>query len=778
MKHRLLLARTENRTKTLTRRLTDNPPVGSTRRGHARVRCQMGIFQALIVSVLLCTAQATHASLSSCPAPAQLVPDADASSQRSKADAQVTVDADDAHYDLKADTYTFTGDVLLQRAGQTLEADYLRYHENSNRVDVDGNVRMRQDGVDLTADDGYLYLDEDRGELNHVDFTLGSSAHGSALKALLLSASDSEYSQARYTTCPPDHEDWWLKSRDLSIDREEGFATARHATLSFYGVPILYTPYISFPIDDRRKSGILPPTISFGSKKGLDLAIPYYLNLAPNYDMTLTPRLIIRRGLMLGTEARLLRPSFASDLSVDYLPSDSLYGDDRWRAEFNFNSRWQSNAYLQARYNRVSDIDYLDDFSNDLSAASEQNLLSQFVMGYRTHGWHLQALTQSWQSLDEALPDYARPYRVLPRLLADYRSPEDGRDLSYGFSTDLARFAHPNDDVRVTGIRGDLLATSSFRHERQAYYLIPSVSLSHTRYQLDQPNPANPESLDRTLPLLSIDSGIFLERDTRLAGHDFLQTLEPRLFYLYVPYRDQSDLPIFDTSKAELTLAQLFEHNRFTGPDRIGDANQLALSITSRLLHQSTGRELLSAGIGRAFYFRDREVTIGSQRPEDRRSMSDLLANLQATVGDLILSGDLRYDTDDREIMRRAVRLSYRPDDWKAINLEYRQRNEKIGDPLEQTTLSAVWPISDRWLALGGWHYSLRDRQTLERFAGIAYSSCCWTARTVIREHVTTSNDTPSRSIMFQLEFTGLGALGQRLDTFTEETISGYRFNR
>lgn len=732
----------------------------------------------LLAGLLSCASLSALADFSSCPAPSRLVPDPGGINTRAQAEAQVKVISDHAHYDLQTETYTFTGDVFMERANQILESDFLRYHEPSNRVDVEGNVRMRQGEARLTATEGYLYVDQDRGVLDNVDFMLGPSAHGSAQQARLRNASDSDYSRARYTTCPPGSEDWWLRSRDLKVDRDEGFATARHASLSFYGVPILYTPYISFPIDDRRKTGILPPTIGYGSKKGLDLAIPYYLNLAPNYDMTITPRQITRRGLLLETESRLLRPSYATDLGLDYLPSDSLYGDKRWRAEFNLLSRWQNNAYLRAQYNRVSDTDYIRNFGNDLSTVSEQDLLSQLVLGYRYNGWHLRALTQAWQSLDETLPSSSRPYRILPRVTADYHRPATDSDLSYGFTADMARFAHPSHRTRVTGVRSDFQSRTSLRHERQAYFLIPSVTLSHTRYQLNQPNPDATESLQRSLPLFSIDSGIFLERDLQLGKHQFLQTLEPRLFYLYVPYRDQSALPLFDTSKAELTLAQLFDINRFTGPDRIGDANQVAVAVTSRLLHQSTGRELLSAGVGRAYYFQERRVTIGRQLDEDRRPVSDLMANLRATVGTLSLSGDLRYDTRESKMMRRAVRLSYRPSDWKAINLEYRHRDDKIGDPLEQTELTAVWPISSRWLALGGWHYSLRDRLTLERFAGVAYRSCCWTARTVIREHVTSLDEEPSKSIMFQIEFTGLGALGQRLDTFIDEAMTGNRFKR
>lgn len=736
---------------------------------------------ALIAAVLIGSAAPVAADFVSCPAPASLLPDLEAANRRAAPDAPVTADADSGHYDRASQTYTFSGNVLLERADQILEADQLRYHEPSNRVDVEGNVRLTQGAASLKASDGYLYLDEDRGTLNNVEFQLGPAAHGSAQQIRLRNENQSEFDRVRYSACPPDDEDWWLSSRELELDRAEGFGTARNATLRFFGVPLLYTPYISFPIDDRRKTGVLPPSIGYNSRGGFDLAVPYYLNLAPDYDATLTPRLISRRGVMLGTEARLLRPGFATELGFNYLPDDSLYQDDRWQAAFDFRSSWQNNAYLQADYNRVSDNDYLDDFGSDLATVSAQNLLSQAVTGYRANGWWLQALAQSWQSLDETLLPQDRPYRVLPRITADYRRPADQGDLGYGFTADAAHFAHPRDDLVVTGVRTELLARTNLRHERQEYYLIPNLALSHTFYQLDQPDLTAPESPSRTLPLFSLDSGIFLERDTSFGRRRLLQTLEPRLFYLYVPYRNQSDLPLFDTAQAELTLAQLFEPNRFTGPDRIGDANQVAVSLNSRLLDQATGRELLRVGIGRAFYFEDRRVTIDPQREEDRRSTSDLLADLRASVGPLTAYGDLRYDTHEQALVHRAVRLSYRPDQWKAINFGYRYRAPSLdGEPLalEQTELSAVWPVGNRWLALAGWHYSLRDNLTLERFAGLAYNSCCWTLRSVVREHVTSVSDDPSLSIMLQLEFTGLGALGQRLDTFIEETISGYRFER
>ena len=735
----------------------------------------------IAAAALLLAARSVAADFGVCPAPTSLIPDFD-SSQRRAENAPVQTDADTGHYDRTTQTFTFTGDVVLERADQLLEADWLRYHQPSNRADAEGNVRLSQDDLRLRASDGYLYLDESRGQLNNVEFSLGPTAHGSASRIRLRDESLSELDQVRYTVCPPGDEDWWLSSRELELDRAAGFGTARNATLRFMGVPLLYTPYITFPIDDRRKTGVLPPRLSYSDGDGLDLAVPYYLNLAPNYDATLTPRLITRRGLMLETEARMLQPGFATELRVDHLPDDDRYGDDRWQATFDFRSRWRGNSFLRASYNRISDGEYLDDFGDDLTTISEQHLSSEVVAGYRSGGLRLQALAQSWQTVDPDIAPASRPYRILPQLTIDYQKPVSDSDLSYGFTADAARFAHPSDDVRVTGLRSDMLARTSLRHERQAYFLIPSAAVRHTRYSLDYPgNSTAPESPSRTIPLFSLDSGIFLERDLRFGRRNLLQTLEPRLFYLYVPYRDQSDLPLFDTSRAELTLAQLFEHNRFTGPDRIGDANYAALAVTTRLLDTGSGRELLRAGIGRAYYFDERRVAIGRPRPEDLRSQSDLLADLRATVGDVVLNADLRYDTEEKEAVRRGLRLSYQPGPWQSINLGYSYRSPLlVGETqaLEQIELSAVWPISNRWLTLAGWHYSLRDSLTLERFAGLAYSSCCWTLRTVVRERVTSTSAEPRLSFMLQLELTGLGGLGKRLDAFIEEVISGYRFER
>lgn len=720
-----------------------------------------------------------------CPPPARLLGELGASEAPAEPDGPVTVDADRGQLDRPSQTYIFQGDVVMERGGRVLQADELRYHEPSSRADAIGNVRYRQGPADIRASDGYLYLDQDRGVLNAAEFQFGPTTHGSARQARLRSESVSEYDDVSYTVCPPGDEDWWLHSRSLELDRAEGFGTAHHAWLRFFGVPLLYTPYISFPIDDRRKTGFLPPSLGYRGRNGLDVATPYYLNLAPNYDMTLTPRLLSRRGLMLETEARLLRPGYATELGFNYLPNDSRFGDDRWQLGWDWRSRWRNNAYFYGEYNRVSDSEYLDDFGNDLATTSEQHLRSQAVLGYRSGGWHLQGQVQGWQTVDDEILPRSRPYRVLPRLLASYRSSNPGA-FNYNLAGEATRFAHPTSE-RITGLRSDMLLHTFLRHERLAYFVTPSVALSHTRYWLDYPDRLSgnhpEESLNRTVPLFSLDGGIFLERDLSLGRRRLLQTLEPRLFYLYVPYRDQSELPVFDTSRTELTLSQLFEMNRFTGPDRIGDANQLSLAVYSRLLDRSTGRELLRAGIGRAFYFSERKVRIGSRAiPEDSRSRSDLLADLRVSLGPLTLYGDLRYDTREDEVVRRSLRLSYRPDEWKAVHLTYRHREAGVdgqGAPLEQIELTGVWPLGSRWLGLAGVHYSLLDSKRLERFVGLAYGSCCWTLRTLVREHISSiDDDDPSLSFMVQLEFTGLGALGRRLDAFIEEVVSGYRFER
>jgi len=736
----------------------------------------------LLASVGLAASPPGLAADGACPAPATFRLDPEIAARRDAPDVPTHLEADQAEYDQRNGVYTATGNAVLERVDQTLRADQLRFEAASERADASGNVRYTETGLEVIGTQGFFDMNDRRGALDDARFRLvPSEAHGRA-ERVELRGDEAAFEDVRYTGCPPDQADWWLASPDLTLNRAEGFGTARHAYLTFFGVPLLYTPYISFPIDDRRKTGVLPPRFGYSGDSGLDLAVPYYLNLAPNYDATLTPRLVSRRGLMLGAEARWLTPLIGSRAYVEYLPDDRLADRDRWLAHLDIADQWQGPLYFNAAFNRVSDRDYLEDFNliGGLATTSEDNLLSSATLGYHGGNWNLRGLVQHWQSLDDDLAPVNRPFRVIPRVTFDYRQAPVDSNLSQSFSADYARFTHPHPELVDVGNRADAFYAATYRHERLAYYVAPTVGYRYTAYQLDRTaaNDALSDDPSRGLPLFSLDSGIFLERELGWFGRSLLQTLEPRLFYLYVPYENQDSLPRFDTEVSELTLSRLFEYNRFTGPDRIGDTNHIALGITSRLLDTASGREYLRVGVGQAYYQERRRVTIGAPTPLDTRRVSPILGEARASVGHWTAYANVAWDTYEDSLNQRTLRVSYQPGPRQAVNLAYRMRSALYGEPLELTELTAVWPVNPRWLVLSGWQYSLETNTTLERFAGVAYSACCWTARAVVREYVRDGDEDSNFGIMFQLELTGLGALGQSLDQFLSEVVSGYRFNR
>lgn len=697
-------------------------------------------------------------------------------------DQPAVLKAEQGDFDRATQTYTATGNVTLERDRRRLRADELTYQTTTDRADARGNLQYEQPGLSVSAKEGHLFLDQSTGELREVEFRLLPGApHGEADKVELKSRSEAEFEDVRYTSCPVGQEDWWLSAQELTVDREEGFGVARHASLRFFGVPLLYTPYISFPIDDRRKTGLLPPRFRYTDEDGLDVAQPYYLNLAPNYDATLTPRLITQRGMMLESEGRLLERRFATELNFNYLPDDKEFHDDRWLLHWGLASRLSGPWRFVSDVNRVSDREYLDDFGEDLVAVSVDHLPSTAQLSYLRPRWSAHALVQSWQSLDTTLLPQERPYRLLPRLRFDLRDPPDGSPLAYRLAASATRFAHPHEELVDTGSRVDLAAVASWRHERPGYFVIPSVGAMASAYSLDRPDPSLADSPSRALPLFSLDTGLFFERELDWGGRPLRQTLEPRLYYLYVPYRDQSELPLFDTEEAQLSLDQLFELNRFTGPDRVGDANYFALMVSSRLVNRETGREHLRAAIGQAYYLQNRRVvvddavTAATQRMNARGS-SPLLGELRASAGDWTGYADYYWDPYDTRALRRTLRLSYRPAPRSVVSLGYRMRRAELGEPLEQSELAVVWPLNAQWLGVAGWHYSLEAEETVERYAGLAYNSCCWSARAVVREYVREPGDEPVRAIMFQLELTGLGRFGQSLDQFLSDTVSGFGF--
>lgn len=546
-------------------------------------------------------------------------------------------------------------------------------------------------------------------------------------------------------------------------------------------MPVAYVPYMNFPIDDRRKTGLLPPTLGQSTRSGTDFSVPFYWNIAPNYDATFTPRYLSRRGFMLQSEFRYLRPSQSGELRTAWLPDDNDFGDDRWSLAWDHRARVSGNVRGDLIFNRVSDDEYFRDFGNTLAQSSQTHLPSQARLRYNTPDISSSIRARVYQTVD---PDItSRPYERLPQVTFDYR-PESSEigplRLQPRLDTEAVRFDHPEPQNKVTGVRLDMTPRVSLPIRRQAGYIQPSVAMRLTSYDLDQPTEnqtGGEEDITRAVPVASLDTGLYFDRFFTAFDRPLWQTLEPRLFYLYVPERDQDDIPRFDTSRVEPSLFQLFSEDRFVGADRVGDANQVTLGLSSRFLDRSTGAEYFRVGIGQAYYFSDREVTLRANEEPETRDRSDLIGEVRAMLpAGFRTSAELHWDPETSQTTLAGARLSWQPEAQSVLTAGYRSRRGNDGImEIEQGDIAAVWPLSQRLHVMGGWRYSLDEERTLESFGGLEYRDCCWSVRLVNRYYREDAEEEAERSIMLQFEFRGLASVGDQIGDFLEDTVFGYQ---
>lgn len=681
---------------------------------------------------------------------------------------------------------TYRGDVMMQRADQQMGADAASYDVATEQFRAEGNVRYREEAFSVTASSAEINLGTDQGEFTDTEYRVEARhAHGSASKVVLESADVSQLSRVTYTTCNPGDDDWELRARRVTLDKAEGMGAARDVTVSFKGVPFLYSPYLSFPIDDRRRSGFLVPSIGTSSTTGLDLGIPYYWNIAPDRDATFTPRIMTKRGVQLLTEFRYLNPTNRGTAQLEYLPNDGVTDTDRSAVFYRHGGllapRWTTDINL----NYVSDNDYLEDFGNTINLTSTTHLERRADVTYHGDGWYLLSRADGYQTVDETIPRSARPYYRLPQFLLGATFPDRRLGLSYRLHGELVNFQR-NDGV--TGTRLDLKPSVSLPMGGAAYFITPTAALRHTRYQLDDTAPGAAEDPSRTLPILSLDSGLFFERDLQWKSTPLVQTLEPRLYYLYVPFRNQDNLivdesgqdVVFDTSPLTFSFARMFADNRYTGADRVSDANQVTFALTSRLLYAAEGSELLRASIGQIYYFENPRVTLPGDAPINDDS-SDVLGELSARLDSRwTATTTVQWDPHEEETERSIFRVQYRPDQDRLVSLSYRRLRDEFpgGEDLEQTDAAVLWPLTRRWHVIGRWLYSLEDQRDLETLAGIEYESCCWALRVVGRRYTTDTEAETNSMIYLQLVLKGLGNIGQDIDQLLKNDILGYEPSR
>ena len=711
-------------------------------------------------------AAAPPAERASCPAPQPL---AERGRGRPEERATASLQVEAARSEMRAGRVgVFEGDVTLERADQRLRANRVVYDRAAATVEAEGEVRYGDTSLELAAARARMELDADRGRFERVRYRLpAGGGRGEAARIETEGRARARLEQVSYTTCPPQAEAWRLLARRIDLDRARGRGSARHATLRLGRVPVLYSPYLSFPIDKRRRTGFLAPGLGRSDRTGTDVRIPWYWNIAPNYDATLVPRWMGERGLQLGAELRYLTSASRGEIQGEYLRDDRRTGDDRGLARLRHRSRWGAWR-LDVDATSVSDARYFEDLGTSLAAVSATHLEQRAELGWASGRWSARLRAQAFQTVDPSIAPAGRPYRRLPQLRLSLAPGRGPLGLSLSGRLEAVRFDH-EDASRTRGTRIDVRPRLSWPVQRPGWFVEPAVAVRHTRYRLDNPGAGMPGSPSRTLPTASLDAGLFLEK--RLAGGRLLHTIEPRLYYLYVPYESQDDLPVFDTGLLDFSWAQLFREDRFSGPDRVGDANQLTLAVTTRLLETATGTERLSVGIGQIRYFRDRRVVLPGGAVDGRRGSNLVLQVSALPWRPLRLSATLQWDPDPGEVERAGLDLRYRADAHRILNLGYRFRR----GTLEQADLAGRWRLATAWHVVGRWSRSLREGADLERFAGLEHASCCWAARVVWREYVAAAGAEANRALLLQLELKGLGSVGERVDRLLERGILGYR---
>ena len=736
-----------------------------------------------VAAVLASTAFGAHAEWPACaegfriparPVPEAVEPGADPKLIRLSADEVELVEEEVSR---------LTGNVTLERGIRLLRSDEVVHDQPGGVIEATGNVRLWDGGVFVAGEAARAEIGNDVVAVAPAAaFMLGDEqGHGQASRVEVIGDERMTAHDVTYTTCSPDDAEWRITADRVEFDRTEETAAAQGAWLELKGRRVLYVPGISFPVSDRRKSGFLAPTFGTDSATGVEITAPYYFNLAPNRDATLSARTMTERGVQAQGELRFLSREYgAGRIAAEYLPFDARFDDARTAFDLTHRHGWTSGWSTDTHVEWASDPEYLQDLGIGLSQSSRTYLSRRFDATYRGDGWDALVRLQGFQTLDRMLPAHDRPYTRLPQVLIRTDTEERSRTLNAATEAELTYFHRRS---LTTGVRARLRPAFSYPIHTTGAFVTPRATLHITGYDLDRAHgeASLDDHLASVVPAFSLDSGVFLERPVTLSGRSLVHTIEPRLHYLLVPYERQDDLPNFDTSQSTFSFARLFQENRFSGADRIGDANRLTLALTSRVLDERGG-ELARASIGQIRHFRDRRVVLDPTGTAETADASGIVAEIEARPDHRWrLRAGFQYDTEDDRARRSLLNVRYQHDSRSVFNAAWR-RVRDIGPvaDIEQADLSFVWPIGARWRTIGRWSVALdEDRsRTVEAFGGVAYESCCLAVRAVarrlLRRDAGTGDDRYSDGLYLQVELRGLTGAGRRPDALLTGRIPGY----
>jgi LPS-assembly protein len=668
-----------------------------------------------------------------------------------------------------------SGSVELRTRRETVLADWLQYDYNEDEIHGKGSVTLRKGADWISGPEVKFQRETETGYFKSPRYFVSENgAHGDASEIRFKGPDNYEASAATYTTCIAPNKDWYLLSDEIEVDKLRYVGTAHDAKIYFLDVPVMYAPWLQFPLSNERQSGFLTPLAGSTQIRGFEFAAPYYFNLAPNYDATLTPRIMTKRGVMVQAEGRYLFESAVGEVIGEILPDDRVTHTTRWAFTFKHNEQFLPGLAGYINYNRVSDANYFADFADRISVTSQKTLPQEVGLIANSGPFSVSAVAQSFQTLQDPAAPVTPPYNMLPQVRA-VMSDVDWGGLTWSGSAQFTRFDQST--LVPTGNRAVLYPSVNWIRQGSSWFINVHGAAELWQYDLNAAPGITELHPSAVVPITSVDAGLVFERDWSVFGHSFVQTLEPRAFYTYIPYRQQNQLPVFDTVQNDFNFAQLFIENRFIGYDRVGDANQLSLAVSSRLLDPDTGAERLRVSLGQLFYFSDQQVTLGAT--PQKAGSSDFLAGVEGRLTDAwALSGLMQYNFGTTQFDRFNAGVRYTPSPGRAISAIYRYSKELVDQTggqseLNQTYLSAQWPLSDNWTFIGAWNYSIPDHKTLEAVLGLEYNGGCWVLR-VVGQQLTTTTEQTTRSIFVQLELNGLARVGTSPLDLLRRTVPGY----
>ena len=654
---------------------------------------------------------------------------------------------------------TARGNAEIRKDDVIIFGEVLRFNRELGRAQGEGGVRLQSGNNRFYGPRLEYNTLDDTGVFESPQYLLqrDRTARGNAERIEFLGRSRYRMTNANYTTCQPGQEDWRLEAEEIELDFEQEEGTADSPRLRFFDTTILASPWATFPLGDRRRSGLLTPYYAQTSTRGFEFGLPYYWNIAPELDATFTPVVMAKRGYQLKNELRYLDRTFNGELRFEYLPDDREFGTSREGISFQHTHRFGSNTTALIDYNRVSDDLYFTDLASTVKQLSVGNLPQDASI---THGgtwgrrtpYSLQARVQTFQTLQDPLAPIVPPYHRVPQLNFGVSYNDIAGVVDASLPAEYVRFSHV---TLVEGDRNLLNPTLAAPFLAPGWFVTPKVGTHYAGYQLTRAALGQPEAPQVTIPWASLDAGLVFERGSGLFGAGSTQTLEPRLFYVYIPYVNQDQIPIFDTALADFNYAQLFTENRFVGGDRFGDANQATLALTSRFL-QADGQEAMRATIAQRYYFANERVGLTPTSELRTSTDSDVLASIGGRVGRRwAYDATAQFNRHEQQAEKYSIALRYSPEMAKVLNLSYRYNREA----LDQVDISGQWPIAAGWYAVGRYNYSFLDKRLLEGLAGFEYNAGCWVFRAVALQ-VQAAANVSSTAFVFQLEFNGIGAIG------------------